>query len=249
MEEVGIRLVFLENNIRGTFDRGTDYELSECGNSINRALRNLEYTLGGYKVGTPAQVDRMLRSLENNLGEIKVLIEDSRDNEKRFTVENLQRISVQLEAAIEGLDGFEVEGIKPTGQDDIAYDEDVKQTIDKQIKSFMQEYGITDPRVAEEIRAEMNNLRKGLVRSHERVSVSMKDAIKAKVQEVGRDLVEEKEKTGRENTFADSLQTQTVPESELAITDAYELSENEKAFKGNEEPAKSGKSKYDDMFK
>lgn len=247
--DVAIKLDSLENNIRGTFYKGTNFEITECENGVNRAVRNIEYSLNGYRVGSPADIDRMITSLKGNLSQIKTLIEDSRDREKRYTVEHLQRTSIELESAIRGLEEFEVEGIRPTGQDDIAYEEDVRSIIDRQIEEFVHENGIKDPRAVDEIRAEINGLKESLIRNHDKISVDMKYTIKGKVAEIGSEFVAAKGKEDKSDDFASKLGGLTNTEEEIARNDAKELSENEKAFKGNEEPSKSNKEKYESMFK
>lgn len=251
-KDVARRLDDLENNIRGTFDRGTNFELEECEASISRTIRDLEYALNGYRVGSPATIDEMVSKLKHNLKDIKTLIEDTRDDEKRFTVGNLQRTSIKLDEAIENLEQLEVEGIRPTGQDDIVYEEEVKQIVDTQTREFIREYGITDSRVIEELQAQMRSLKNGIINKHDRISVSMKYTIKDKVVELGRELVEEKEKrdkSDKSDDFAASLRAQTISDIELADMDAKKMSENEKAFRDNEQPSKDNKSKYEAMFK
>lgn len=232
---IASRLDSLENNIRGTFDRHTSFEVEECESAINRRMRNIEYTLNGYKVASPAKIDAMVGELRSRLRGLKGVIESCRDDEKRETIRNLQETSIYLEEAIQGLERFEIEGIHPCVQDDIAYADSIQQVIDKETDEFISRNGITDERVIGELKAEMRDLQKSLDNTHGELSTRMKRTMKEKVNEIGEELVakkQEKSQNQKAETGIPGLKGLVADEKES--NDYFMRSDNERAFLGEQ---------------
>ena len=247
-ERIGERLSSLENNIRGTFANYTDAEIQQCNVSIERTLNHLQDELVDNRIAGSSPVVNNIQELKSKLRQIRNMIEDGRHDEANETISNLHQVGIKLDDAIEGLEEFEVSGIRPTGQDDIGFENDVQKLTEYSINEFAEKYRINNPEV---MKKQLTRLTEELGRHHGEVSVKMKGQIKDKVEYLGEELLakskEEKEK-GKDD-FASKLQGQTVSESELAEKDSQNLSANRLAFK--DEPARddSNRKNLETMFK
>ena len=247
---VANKLDSLSNNIRGTFSTHTRFELEECGKAIDSSMGHLEYIFGGYRLASPADIDTMLNGLKKKLGKIKDIIADCRDDERRETIRNLEQTSIEIDRTIQDLERFENEGIRPTGQDDYRYEENITQLIDDETDAFIQQYGITDERVIDELKAKMKGLKKSLVATHDKLSVSMKHSMKSKVYEICADVVARREeKTQSEKQTKGISGLESLVADEKVANEYFLQSDNERAFKEVEQPTQANKSKYEDMFK
>lgn len=250
-ERIGERLSSLENNIRGTFANYTDAEIQQCNVSIERALNHLQDELVDNRIAGSSPVVNNIQELKSKLRQIRNMIEDGRHDEANETISNLHQVGIKLDDAIEGLEEFEVSGIRPAGQDDIGFENDVQKLTEDSINEFAEKYRINNPEVMGIMKKQLTRLTEELGRHHGEVSVKMKGQIKDKVECLGEELLakskEEKEK-GKDD-FASKLQGQTVSESELAEKDSQNLSANRLAFK--DEPARddSNRKNLEAMFK
>lgn len=248
---VGERLSSLENNIRGIFANYTEFEVQECNSNIRRRLNNLEGILNDYRVNSSSKISNSLQELQDKLNGVKRIIRDGRDEESEESLNALQQVGTELDEAIKGLEQFEIEGVRPTGQDDIRFEDDVKRVVEEATRDLIREHGITNPDIIGDIRRETIRLTEDLGRNHGELSVKMKGQIKDKVAYIGEEFVakSKEESTKGKDDFASKLQGQTVSEEELAEKDSQNLSENRLAFKG--EPARddSNRKNLEAMFK
>ena len=247
--EVAEGLSELENSIIGTFDSHLNYELQECDSSINHRMNRLENTLTHYRTYSPQQVSEMLRNFKSDLRNIKTLIAETRDTQRHHTVHNLQRVGIELEQAIKELEQFELEGIKPSRQDDFQYEDDVKHLIDAQVESFLKQHNITDERIKDEIKSEMKGLKRELVGNHDNISYRMRSSITSKVEMLGERLLAEKEQESIETKQSPISGLEGLVASEQEVANYDMRSQNEKAFKDEPTRDESSRKKYEDMFK
>ena len=256
MSIVGSKLDSLEYKLRAAFENSEFVEIDSCNEKVRRLTNEVENLLNEYRAGSLAQTDSMRRDLLGRLAELTDVIKAQRDEEKRESLYALQSTSIEIEQAIEGLERFNYESVRPTGQDDFRFDNNINNLIHKETEKFIEENNIKDVNLQEQIRRKTNSLGKSLITTHETLSVKIKNSVRENVDRVGAELVAEKEKAEvakvenpkGDNVFASKLSGQTVSQQELAESDARDLNENEKAFRGSE-PRTTTRKDLEAMFK
>ena len=235
-------------------------EIGESKREITKLSSRIEELLVE-QAGVPSSVAaKLVENMHERLTyDVGKQIASSRSQEYEETQANLSTVETDTpEGTLENLERFEQGGVAINNR---RYGQNIEQICEEVFNEYRMRLGrINDRRVDEavyDIKRMVSRTSGNLQEIHESYSRDIARDVAKKVGELGErvspeiqaKIETEVEQKIEENGFMSGLQAQTVSEEEMARMDAQELSDNEKAFRGTEEPSKSNRSELEDMFK
>ena len=237
-------------------------EAEEVKKEIRKLVQRVEETLvnqAGLPRGNASRIaDNLQQNFNYDLGRNLTRTREKEYNETKANFATVEKTSLQDTA--EQLSRFQYGGIVSKNNEYFAV---VEQTCDEVIGAYRKMLGNMGTRGADEAYSDIRNAigrtSNNIQDIHDEYTRRIKQGIANKVGELGlrvtdalnQQIDETVDAKTQEDLsdFEKNMHSQTKSIDEVTRNDAKELSENERAFIGSEQPSRETKSKNEAMFK
>lgn len=256
VESLKQELTSVARKINNTYATCTNEEQRSVQRELQRLQAQIEDVFKRYIGTVPSRVISSLTSQTNEL--LKKNIESSRVNERNEMVTT--RLAKSTKASSAQAMSQDVQELKAQGvYEDKSFESETEKVLNRVIEAYKKVIDQVPSKKADLAFDQIRGCSKGAFNRiqglHEDYTQQIKREVMKQIDMLGisisnawKEQIEAKSEQAA-SSFEQQLAANVEGPDDVTQNDVKSLSENEKAFKGSEEPAVSNRAKYEAMFK